>query len=154
MGKHTKEWIDNELDVLTEEKQKNFSLQDKNHEIPMAKVYFGEEYVPVPQSPMFVAGITRGGNCTLRQGIRDGLDSEVRAIAKERNVPLTEETQDAIIAEIIYEKGTYYVFHQAFTSGFHWEMSLYFENEETEEFVDFEAEDCRMPQTEALDRDM
>jgi hypothetical protein len=53
MGRHTKEWVDNE-DKLLKDQAGAFSFKDENYKYPAIKVHFGEEYVPVPRIPMLI----------------------------------------------------------------------------------------------------
>ena len=132
MGRHTKEWIDNENELMKDQMGK-FSLSDKNYKHPTIKVQFGEEYVPVPQIPILVASITRSGCVSLKEGLRLGVLDEAMKIADiDKNVYNSNELKkiDEAVSKIIYEKGPFYVFEKAYNMGFNVDIAMYYSEKE------------------------
>lgn len=132
MGRHTKEWIDNENELMKDQAGA-FSFKDENYKHPTIKVQFGEEYVPVPQIPMLVASITRSGCVSLKEGLRLGVLDEAMKIADiDKNVYNSNELKkiDEAVSKIIYEKGPFYVFEKAYNMGFNVDIAMYYSEKE------------------------
>lgn len=132
MGRHTKEWIDNENELMKDQ-MGQFSLSDKNYKHPTIKVQFGEEYVPVPQIPMLMAAVTRGGCFTLKEGLRLSVVNEaMEMVGIVGNVYSNNDLEkiDEAISTIIYEKGPFYVFEKAFSMGFNSDIAMYYSEKE------------------------
>ena len=135
MGRHTKEWLDNE-DKFLKNQLVAFSFKDENYKYPTIKVHFGEEYVPIPQIPMLMAAVTRGGCYTLKEGLRlSVIDEAMEMMGIEGNVYSNNDLEkiDEAISKIIYEKGPYYVYEKAFRMGFDPDIAIYFSDKEPDE---------------------
>ena len=135
MGRHTKEWIDNE-DKFLKNQLGAFSFKDENYKHPTIKVHFGEEYVPVPQIPMLMAAITSGGCFTIKEGLRLSVINEaMKMVGIVGNVYSNNDLEkiDEAISKIIYEKGPYYVYEKAFSMGFNSDIAIYFSDKEPDE---------------------
>lgn len=99
-------------------------------------MHFGEEYVPVPQIPLFVASITRCGGLTLKEGLRLSVIDEAMKIAGiVGNVYTYNDLEkiDEAVSKIIYEKGPYYVFEKAYSMGVDSDIMISFSAEEPDE---------------------
>ena len=132
MGKHTAEWIKNEAIERAKHGDFSLSLDQSNYRLPLLSVMFGEEYIPIPQERRLNAILTNNGKITLKQAILNGVRDEVLEHmgygAGNSMIFFSAEDNEKmfdVVGKIIFEKGPYYVFSQAFIKAFDENMDLH-----------------------------
>lgn len=148
MGMHTDEWIAQETS-LDRAKIMGFSLNQEEYDLPMIKLTFGEEYVPIPQYQVLnvlLAGFSHEINMKSQFFEMARVDAEIRLgyvdketgrylngynrqnfglFPKPNENPEYAKMRELICEElgkVIYEKGPYYVLGGVLNSLYSWEM--------------------------------
>lgn len=146
MGMHTDEWLRHEEEQL---KKYWISLDQNKYKLDFIKVYFGNEYIPIPQDNRITAVISTFGSNSLEDSLENGVFLELleKAGLQDRMdedgyitiKPEDNEKLTKAMEELIFEKGPYYIINKAYSNNYNWEME-YFIRDGEEPFQGFVTE--------------